>query len=112
MRALTLRPIFGRQGLHGQRMDFLAHAIAQRLVYELMALHPGFSAEGFAHDHGLEVLTVADHFQMLALEMVFDIALYIVGSNQGVLLKELRKSDILAPLTIISAAACSRSAAF
>jgi hypothetical protein len=91
MRALALRPIFRGQGLHGQRMDFLAHAIAQRLVYELMALHPGFTTEGFAHDDGFEVLAVPDHFQMLALEMVFDIALYIFGSNQDVLLKKRRK---------------------
>ena len=80
-------------------MDLFAHAIAQRLVYELMALHPGFPTKGCAHDEGFEVLTIAGHLQMLALEMIFDIALYIFGSNQGVLLKKPRKIDILALLT-------------
>jgi hypothetical protein len=80
---LALRPVLRRQCLHRQRMDLLAHAIAKRLVDELMTLHAGLSNECFAHNHGLEVMTIADHFQVLTLEIVFDITLYVCGATKA-----------------------------
>ena len=49
-------------------MDFLAHALAERRVNQLMALHAAPSRELAGHDQRLEMLSVADHFHMLAGE--------------------------------------------
>jgi hypothetical protein len=53
-----LRPGFGRECAHGQRMDFRAHSISKCLVHQLMLLYPTFAGELRTHDHGLEVLAV------------------------------------------------------
>jgi hypothetical protein len=68
-------------------MNFFAHAIAERAVYELVALYARFPAKGFTDDQGFEVLAVADHFQMLTGQMFFDVALYVFWSNHGILLE-------------------------
>src|SRR6266702_3111633 len=59
MMSLSTRRLFGRQRAHRQRVDLLAHPIAERRVDELVALDPALAAEGLAHDQGLEMLTVA-----------------------------------------------------
>src|SRR5437660_1643740 len=56
--SLPLRPLRGGQRGHRQRMDFLAHARAQRTVYELVAAHLGECFESTAHDERLKVLPV------------------------------------------------------
>src|SRR5690242_5090397 len=84
--SLSLRPILGGQGLHGQRVNFLAHAIAERSVHNLMPLHAGFATKRFTYDQGFEVMTIADHFEMLTLQMVFYIAFDVFGSDHGHLL--------------------------
>src|SRR2546423_5549153 len=38
-------PFLGREGAHGERVNFLAHALPQRRVDELMALHPVAAGE-------------------------------------------------------------------
>src|SRR5712691_9530393 len=69
MRSLSTRsPLLGRQRTHRQRMDFLAHALAERRVDQLMALHAAPSHELAGHDQRLEMLSVAGHFHMLAGE--------------------------------------------
>src|SRR5262245_58461184 len=54
----TRSPFFGGEGLHRQRMDFRAHAIAQRLVDALVLLDAALAAKLAAHDERLEMLTV------------------------------------------------------
>ena len=80
--ASALGPVFRRQGLHGQRVDLLAHAIAERPVDQLMALHARLAAKGLAHDHRLEVVAVADHFHVLACRgSSLDVALHSSGAT-------------------------------
>ena len=67
-------------------MNFLAHAIAQGTVHQLMPLHARLAAKGLAHDHRFEVLPVADHFEMLTWQVIFDVALDVLWSNHGSLL--------------------------
>src|SRR5258706_2484698 len=77
MSSLSIAPcFFRRQGLHRQRVDFLAHAIAQRLVDQLVALHTVLALEGGRHDQRLEMLPVAAHLDAFAGEARLDSALY------------------------------------
>src|SRR5712671_5776589 len=59
MMSLSTRRLFGRQRAHRQRVDLLAHPIAERRVDELVARDPALAAERLAHDQGFEMLTVA-----------------------------------------------------
>src|SRR5712691_3558239 len=69
MRNLSTRfPLLGCQRAHRQGMDFLAHALAERCVDQLMALHAAPSRELAGHDQRLEMLSVPEHFHMLAGE--------------------------------------------
>src|SRR3989454_3185858 len=69
MRSLSTRfPLLGCQRAHRKGMDFLAHALAERRLTQLMALHAAPSRELAGHDQRLEMLSVADHFHMLAGE--------------------------------------------
>src|SRR5512134_3069595 len=61
-----LGPVLGSEGLHRQGVDLFAHALAKRLVHELVLLHPVAAAEGLADDDGFEVMAVAAHLDMLA----------------------------------------------
>ncbi len=58
------RPFVRGQGLHGQRVDLLAHAVAERRVDELVAAHAAQAREVGAHDDGLEMRAVAAHLDM------------------------------------------------
>src|SRR3989454_8611963 len=69
MRSLSTRfPLLGCQRAHRKGMDFLAHALAERRVNQLMALHAAPSRKLPGYDQRLEMLSVADHFHMLAGE--------------------------------------------
>src|SRR6478609_6173875 len=69
MRSLSTRaPLLGRERAHGKGVDLLAHALAQRPVDELVALHAALAGEGARHDQRLEMLAVADDLQVLAGE--------------------------------------------
>ena len=70
--ALLRGPLFGRERLHREGMDLLAHAIAQRAVHELVLAHLGQSAEARAHDDRFEVPAVAGDFDVIALEALLD----------------------------------------
>ena len=63
-------------------MNFFAHAIAERGIDQLVALDAAFTGELRGDDHGLEVLAVADHLQVLARKAAFDAAFYAVRGNQ------------------------------
>src|SRR5688572_13366374 len=74
-------PLLRRKRAHGKRVDLLAHALAQRLVDELVALHAAAAGE-FARDHErLEVLPVADHLDVLARQPALDARLHAFRSN-------------------------------
>src|SRR5687768_14905198 len=74
-------PFLGRQRLHGERVNFFTHAIAERPIHQLVALDAAFAGE-LAGDHdGLEMLAVADHFHVLAGETVFDALFNAFGGN-------------------------------
>src|SRR5436190_16797572 len=68
----TGAPLLRRQRLHRQGVDFLAHALAERCVDQLVALHAAPAFEFLRHDDRLEVLAVADHLDVLAREPGFD----------------------------------------
>ena len=63
-------------------MDLLAHALAERAVDELVLLHPRLAAERRAHDHRLEVMAVAGHLDVLALEACLDPLLDLFGIHR------------------------------
>src|SRR5689334_588858 len=65
-------PFVGRECSHGERVDFLAHALAERRIDELVALDAAPAGELRGDDERLEVLPVADHFHVLAGEPVLD----------------------------------------
>src|SRR5438034_3476780 len=68
----TRLPLRGREGAHRQRVDLLAHALAQGRVHELVALHAAAPGKLFRHDERLEVLAVAQDFDVLAGEPALD----------------------------------------
>src|ERR1700752_640929 len=69
MRSLSTRaPFLGRERAHRQGVDLLAHALSQRRVHQLMALHAAAARELGRDDERLEVLSVADHLDALAVE--------------------------------------------
>src|SRR5450830_932579 len=65
---------FRGQRLHRQRVDFLAHAVAQGRVHQLVALDRALAGECGRDDDGLEVLAVAFHLQVGAFEAGGDVA--------------------------------------
>src|SRR5512144_2941638 len=67
-RLLQRVPFGGRQGRHRQRVDLLAHALAERAVDELVRLHAREALELPAHDERLPVVTVARDLQVLAVD--------------------------------------------
>jgi hypothetical protein len=73
-------PFFGRKRFHGERVDVLAHALAQRGIHELVLAHLGKPAELRAHDHRLEMTTVAGDFDVVALKTL----LYALPDEIGI----------------------------
>ena len=63
-------------------MNFFPHALAERLVDQLMALDAAFARKLAGNHHGLEMLAVADDLDVLASEARFDTALYAVRGDQ------------------------------
>src|SRR5689334_20769063 len=61
-------PFLGGKGLHRQRVDLLAHALAERRVHQLVALHATEPREFGAHDDRLEMRAVAAHLEVRARE--------------------------------------------
>src|SRR5689334_14474008 len=73
MRSLSIgAPFLGRERAHRQRVDLFAHALAERGIDELMALHAALPGELRRHDERLEMLPVADDLDVLAGEAVGD----------------------------------------
>src|SRR5512135_2754704 len=69
MRSLsTGAPLRGRERAHRQRVDLLAHALAERGVHQLVALHAAAPLELARHDERREMLTVTAHLEVLAGE--------------------------------------------
>ena len=62
-------------------MNFLAHAVAQRLVDQLMLLDLALAGEGRADNHRFPVMAVARDFNMLAVEAGEDGLFDAVRSN-------------------------------
>src|ERR1700694_2465351 len=84
MRSLSTRfPLFGGQRAHRQRMDFLAHALAERRVHQLMALHAAPSRELAGDDQRLEMLPVADDFHVFARESGLDSRLHALRRHHS-----------------------------
>src|SRR4051812_46972385 len=82
MRSLsTAPPFFGGQRLHGQRMDFFAHPVAEGGIDHLVPLDTAAALEGGRHDHGLEVLAVAGDLDVLAGKACLDSLLDAVGGD-------------------------------
>ena len=63
-------------------MDLLAHALTQRRVDELVALHAAAAGELGRYHQSLEMLAVANHLDALAGEPRLDAALYAFRGDQ------------------------------
>src|SRR5215813_11396998 len=87
------RPIFRREGLHRQCVDLRTHPVAQCGVHHLVLLHARLAAKRRAHDHGLEMLTVALHLHMLALEAGPDVLLDLPGIYHTAPYADVRKDN-------------------
>src|SRR5438445_11684553 len=69
MRSLsTGAPFLRREGAHRQRVDLFAHALAERRIDQLVALHAAAAGEFGGDDERLEMLAVARHLDVLAGE--------------------------------------------
>ncbi len=80
----TLGGPFGRgQGLHRERVDFLAHALAQGGVHPLMAAHTRQAFELGRDDGGVEVLAIALHVQVIAAETGGNVRVELSGGRIG-----------------------------
>src|SRR6266404_5757838 len=67
MRSLsTGAPLLRCERAHRQRVDLLAHAIAERRIDELVALHAAAPGELVGNDQRQEMLAVAHHLDVLA----------------------------------------------
>src|SRR5512135_2103036 len=78
VKSLALLPVFvRRQGPHRQRVDFLAHALAERRIDQLMARNAGLAGERRTDDERLEVTAIAVDFNALARQSLRDIALHV-----------------------------------
>src|SRR5438132_6900058 len=65
MRSLSSgAPLLRRERAHRQRVDLLAHAIAERRIDELVALHAAAPGKFVGDDQCLEMLAVAHHLDM------------------------------------------------
>src|SRR5258706_3940612 len=78
MMSLSIRRLFGSERAHRQRMNLPAHALPERRIDELMALHAALAAERFAHDERLEMLSVAHDAYFAALQPLLDIVLNLL----------------------------------
>src|SRR5688500_9941279 len=82
MRSLSTRArLLRRQRAHRERVDLLAHPVAECGIDELVALHAVLPGEIGRHDDRLEMLAVADHLDVLAGEFRLDALLDAVGSD-------------------------------
>src|SRR5579859_3467806 len=82
MTSLSIRLLWSERA-HGQRVDLLAHASAERRVHHLVPLHASLSAERFAHDNSLEVPAVACHPHVAAGDPALDVALDFLWRHHG-----------------------------
>lgn len=64
-------------------MNLLTHTIAEGPINQLMLLHARFAAKRITDDYGLEVMSVAADFHMLAGKAFHDIALNVFRRDQG-----------------------------
>src|SRR5689334_8272162 len=63
---VALLPLLRCERLHGQRVNLLAHAIAERRIHELMLLDARQARERGRDDDSLEVMAVTAYFDVLA----------------------------------------------
>ena len=62
-------------------MDLLAHALAEGGVDQLVTLDAALAGELRLNHHRLEVLAVAEHFDVLARETAFDALFHAFWSH-------------------------------
>src|SRR5689334_23300290 len=74
-------PLGGRKRAHRQRVDFLAHAVAEGRVDQLVALDAALAVESGGDDQRLEMLAVANDLDALGGELRFDSGLDAFGRN-------------------------------
>src|SRR5467141_2848366 len=72
MKSLSIRRFLGGQRAHRQGMDLLTHALAERRIDELMALHAALAAERVAHDE-----------HRAALQPLLDVALNLLRRHHA-----------------------------
>ena len=79
IRCLTRSPLGRCQSLHRQRMNLLAHAVAQGFVDLLVSLDAAGTLKLGRHDGGVEVASVPLHCEVLANHAVRNKALDFGG---------------------------------
>ena len=74
-------PFGGRERLHRQRVDLLAHSIAQCRIHPLVAPDARQAVELGRHDGGEEMAAVALHLEVGARQSLRDVALDVGGGR-------------------------------
>src|SRR5690606_17437482 len=69
------------QGLHGKRVNFFFHPVAQRRVNHLMPGNQAFAFERGADNQSLEMRAITAYFDMLTRQVRFDIFLNLLRSR-------------------------------
>ena len=64
-------------------MNLFAHPVAQRSIDELVALHPASPGESRTHHNRLEMLAVATHLKVFALQACNDALPYGFWSDHS-----------------------------
>src|SRR5450830_33325 len=112
MRSLSIclsLEFFRCQGFHRQRVDFLAHAVAQCRVDDLVAGDQPLAGKRGRDDHGLEVLAIALHFEVRAFEAGRQVAVdqFWSGGHD----KSLILNKVVMGCAAINGAICNRFSA-
>src|SRR5262245_675534 len=83
MMSLSTRRFLRGERAHRQRVDLLAHALAERGVDELVALDAALAAKRLADDERLEMLAVACDAHLAARQSLLDVAADVLGGHHA-----------------------------
>ena len=81
---LTLRPLLWSKRLHRQGVYLLAHSLSQRAVNDLVLLDTVLVAEFGADNNGLEMLAIANHFDVFTSKAILNIRFNGLGTKHDI----------------------------
>ena len=80
-------PLGRREGLHGQGMDLLPHAITKRQINQLMSCNQALALEGGADNDRLKMVPITVHGNVLTGQALADVLLDVLWSDHGAILR-------------------------